>query len=169
MLRRLVVRGDRRQARNRHLDVRSGLRSACCRAASAASAAGASTSRSHLVRIVAGVVHARPVPHGRPAGDGRPAEGLLADLTDAQREAVVSDAAPLCVLAGAGSGKTRVLTRRVAHRCLTGDADPAHVLVLTFTRKAAGELSARLSALGLRDRVAAGTFHAVAAAQLRRW
>ncbi len=127
------------------------------------------------------MVHARPVRHGRPGGDGRPrgdgllagdarpVGGLLADLTDAQREAVVSDAAPLCVLAGAGSGKTRVLTRRVAHRCLTGDADPAHVLVLTFTRKAAGELSARLSALGLRDRVAAGTFHAVAAAQLRRW
>ena len=77
---------------------------------------------------------------------------------------------PLCVLAGAGSGKTRVLTRRIAYRALTGDHDPRHVLALTFTRKAAGELSTRLRSLGLRDSVAAGTFHAVAYAQLRtRW
>ena len=51
---------------------------------------------------------------------------------------------PLCILAGAGSGKTRVLTRRIAYRAATGDADPRHVLALTFTRKAAGELATRL-------------------------
>src|SRR5439155_5497720 len=68
------------------------------------------------------------------------------------------------------SGKTRVLTRRIAYRAATGQHDARHVLALTFTRKAAGELASRLAALGLRDRVAAGTFHAVALAQLRaRW
>jgi DNA helicase II / ATP-dependent DNA helicase PcrA len=95
---------------------------------------------------------------------------LLEDLNDAQRAAVTSTAQPLCILAGAGSGKTRVLTRRIGHRVATADADPRHVLALTFTRKAAGELNSRLRALGLRDAVAAGTFHSVAYAQLRaRW
>ena len=74
----------------------------------------------------------------------------------------------MCILAGAGSGKTRVLTRRIAHRVLTGTADAPHVLALTFTRKAAHELRGRLHELGVRDSVVAGTFHAVAYAQLRR-
>jgi DNA helicase-2/ATP-dependent DNA helicase PcrA len=107
---------------------------------------------------------------GEHSGDGAPPpDALLDGLTDAQRRAVVSEATTLCVLAAAGAGKTRVLTRRIAYRALTGGADPAHVLALTFTRKAAGELSDRVRGLGLRDRVATGTFHAVAAAQLRRW
>ena len=55
------------------------------------------------------------------------------------------------IVAGAGSGKTRVLTRRIAHRAATGAIDPRHVLALTFTRKAAGELNGRLRRLGLRD------------------
>jgi len=93
---------------------------------------------------------------------------LLDDLNEAQREAVTTTASPLCILAGAGSGKTRVLTRRIASRVLSGDADASHVLALTFTRKAAGELRQRLAALGVRDQVVAGTFHAVAYAQLRR-
>jgi DNA helicase-2/ATP-dependent DNA helicase PcrA len=96
------------------------------------------------------------------------ADGLLHGLNEAQRRAVTTDAAPLCILAGAGSGKTRVLTRRIAWRVAQASADPRHVLALTFTRKAAGELSSRLSALGVRDQVAAGTFHAIAYAQLRR-
>jgi DNA helicase-2/ATP-dependent DNA helicase PcrA len=95
-------------------------------------------------------------------------ERLLDGLNPAQRQAVESEAAPLCILAGAGSGKTRVLTRRIARRVLDGSADAGHVLALTFTRKAAGELRSRLSALGVRDQVAAGTFHALAYAQLRR-
>lgn len=97
-------------------------------------------------------------------------EHLLDDLNPAQRQAVVSTASPLCILAGAGSGKTRVLTRRIAYRLASGTADASHVLSLTFTRKAAGELRQRLFRLGIRDSVAAGTFHSLAYAQLRlRW
>jgi len=97
-------------------------------------------------------------------------DALLDGLNDAQRLAVTSAASPLCILAGAGSGKTRVLTRRIAWRAGTNDLDPRHVLALTFTRKAAGELTSRLRSLGLRDQLAAGTFHGVAYAQLRaRW
>ena len=93
---------------------------------------------------------------------------LLDGLDPTQRQAVVSDAAPLCILAGAGSGKTRVLTRRIAHRVLTDQAEASRTLALTFTRKAAGELRRRLEGLGVREQVAAGTFHAIAYAQLRR-
>jgi len=101
---------------------------------------------------------------------GVDADALLEGLNDAQRAAVTSTTSPLVILAGAGSGKTRVLTRRIAWRAATGDLDPRHVLALTFTRKAAGELTDRLRSLGLRDRLAAGTFHSVAYAQLRnRW
>lgn len=97
-------------------------------------------------------------------------DDLLHGLTPAQREAVTAASSPVCILAGAGSGKTSVLTRRVAWRAATGDLDPRHVLALTFTRKAAGELGQRLRSLGLRDHVAAGTFHSIAYAQLRsRW
>ena len=96
------------------------------------------------------------------------APALLADLTAPQRAAVSTEGQPLAILAGAGAGKTRVLTRRIAYRIATGTADAGHVLALTFTRKAAGELVDRLRALGVRDQVAGGTFHAVAYAQLRR-
>jgi DNA helicase-2/ATP-dependent DNA helicase PcrA len=104
------------------------------------------------------------------AMDGTDPDALLAGLNEAQAEAVLSHAAPLCIHAGAGSGKTRVLTRRIAHRIVTEQADARHVLALTFTRKAAGEMRRRLRRLQLRDNVAAGTFHAIANAQLRsRW
>jgi DNA helicase-2/ATP-dependent DNA helicase PcrA len=94
-------------------------------------------------------------------------EALLEGLDERQRLAVTSTAQPLVVLAPAGSGKTRVLTRRIAHRVAIGAADPRHVLALTFTRKAAGELTERLGRLGLRGDATAGTFHAVAWGQLR--
>ena len=93
---------------------------------------------------------------------------LLSGLSPAQLEAVTTPGQPLCILAGAGSGKTRVLTRRIAWRVADGQALASHVLALTFTRRAADELSTRLGALGVRDHVAAGTFHAIAYAQLRR-
>ena len=92
---------------------------------------------------------------------------VLDDLDPAQRAAVVSEAAPLCILAGAGSGKTRVLTRRIAHRVHVGAAEADRTLALTFTRKAAGELRSRLAALGV-EGVKAGTFHATALGGLRR-
>lgn len=97
-------------------------------------------------------------------------ESLLTGLSEAQREAVAADDSMLCVLAGAGSGKTRVLTRRVAWLADSERIDPAHALILTFTRKAASELTRRLAGLGLDHGVATGTFHSVAYAQLRaRW
>ena len=93
---------------------------------------------------------------------------LLRGLDASQREAVTSPSAPLAILAGAGSGKTRVLTRRIAFQASEGATDPRHVLAVTFTRKAAGELRARLSRLDVQHAVTAGTFHAIALAQLRR-
>jgi DNA helicase-2/ATP-dependent DNA helicase PcrA len=95
------------------------------------------------------------------------ADDLLHDLDDTQRRAVTSPSRPLAIVAPAGSGKTRVLTRRIAWRVASGDADASHVLALTFTRRAAGEMRERLEKLGLRSGVAAGTFHGVAYAQLR--
>ena len=95
---------------------------------------------------------------------------MLADLDADQRRAVTTESALVAVIAGAGSGKTRVLTRRVAYRVATGTADPGHTVVLTFTREAAGELRRRLPRLGLTERVTAGTFHSVAQQLLRqRW
>lgn len=96
-------------------------------------------------------------------------DALLSGLTDEQREAVTTTASPLCIIAGAGSGKTRVLTRRIAWHSTEGSIDPRRVMALTFTRRAAGELRSRTRRLGLRDEIAAGTFHAVALAMLRRF
>ncbi len=110
------------------------------------------------------------VPDALDEREAQQTASLLKSLNEAQRSAVTSDATTLRILAGAGSGKTRVLTHRIAHRAITGDADPARVLAVTFTRKAASELRDRLARLGLREGVQAGTFHAVAWAQLRqRW
>ena len=95
------------------------------------------------------------------------ADRLLTGLDDSQRRAVVEPSLPLAILAPAGSGKTRVLTHRIAWQSATQAIEPAHVLALTFTRKAAGELRLRLRRLGVRDGLTAGTFHAVALAQLR--
>src|ERR1700733_1511247 len=92
----------------------------------------------------------------------------LRGLTGPQRRAVMADAAPLCVLAGAGSGKTTVLTRRVARRIFDGSAEAGHSLVVTFTRKASRELRDRLWRLEVPGPVFAGTFHAAAYSQLRR-
>ena len=90
--------------------------------------------------------------------------GLLTDLTPSQQLAVTTPSATVCVLASAGAGKTRVLTRRVGYRVVTGAAKPEHVVAITFTRKAADELRQRLSDLGLAAPVTAGTFHSLASA-----
>jgi len=98
----------------------------------------------------------------------RDPDDLLADLDAAQREAVRITTGPLCILAGAGSGKTRVISRRVAYALATGVVRPRDVLVVTFTDKAAREMAGRLAALGHRG-VAASTFHAAALRQLRHF
>jgi DNA helicase-2/ATP-dependent DNA helicase PcrA len=95
-------------------------------------------------------------------------EALLAGLDPAQVEAVRITRGPLVIHAGAGSGKTRVVSHRVAYAVATGAVDPRRVLVVTFTDKAAGEMADRLDTLGLRG-TAARTFHAAALAQLRHF
>ncbi|MDO8485871.1 MAG: ATP-dependent DNA helicase UvrD2 [Candidatus Limnocylindrales bacterium] len=98
----------------------------------------------------------------------RDAETLLIDLDPAQREAVTITSGPLCILAGAGTGKTRVISRRVAYALATAVVRPRDVLVVTFTDKAAGEMRARLAGLGQQG-VTAATFHAAALRQLRHF
>lgn len=98
----------------------------------------------------------------------RDADSLLSDLDPAQREAVTITSGPLCILAGAGSGKTRVISRRVAYALATGMVRPRDVLVVTFTDKAAAEMRSRLAALG-QPGVTAATFHAAALRQLRHF
>jgi DNA helicase-2/ATP-dependent DNA helicase PcrA len=93
---------------------------------------------------------------------------LLADLTPAQRDAVTHVDGPLLVLAGAGSGKTRVITRRVA--CLLSRGVPgSQILALTFTNKAAGEMRERINALAPGAGVWVGTFHSLCARLLRTY
>lgn len=89
----------------------------------------------------------------------------LAGLDERQLEAATTLRGPVCVLAGAGTGKTRVITHRIAHGVETGAYSPRRVMAVTFTTKAAGELRGRLRALGVQG-VAARTFHAAALAQL---
>jgi len=90
---------------------------------------------------------------------------LLEDLNDAQRAAVLAVSGPVVILAGAGTGKTRVISRRAAYAIATGAVAASDVLVVTFTDKAAGEMAARLASLG-RPGVTARTFHAHALSQL---
>ena len=92
-------------------------------------------------------------------------EALLAGLDPEQREVALAGRGPVCVLAGAGTGKTRAITYRIAYAAATGTVDPAHVLALTFTVRAAGELRGRLRQLGV-GLVRASTFHAAALRQL---
>ena len=87
---------------------------------------------------------------------------LVTGLEPAQREAVLAAEPVVCVLAGAGTGKTRVLTLRVARRLVDESAQRGHVLVCTFSRKAAQELRDRLYGLGVGRDVEAGTFHRAA-------
>ncbi len=94
--------------------------------------------------------------------------GILDGLDDAQREAVTTLRGPVRVLAGAGTGKTRVITRRIALGVATGTYSPGRVMAVTFTAKAAGEMRGRLRGLGV-DGVAARTFHAAALAQLNHF
>jgi DNA helicase II / ATP-dependent DNA helicase PcrA len=95
-------------------------------------------------------------------------ERLLEDLNPSQREAVTATSGPLAIVAGAGSGKTRVISRRAAYAIETGVVESDQILLVTFTDKAAGEMVDRMAALGHRG-VMARTFHAAALAQLRHF
>ena len=93
------------------------------------------------------------------------ADALLAGLDPEQREVAMATRGAVCVLAGAGTGKTRAITHRIAYAAAIGVVDPAHVLALTFTVRAAGEMRGRLRQLGVAQ-VRASTFHAAALRQL---
>src|SRR2546426_8124150 len=90
------------------------------------------------------------------------ADRILEGLNEAQREAVTHDAGPLLIVAGAGTGKTTVITRRIAYLISQGKARPEEILALTFTDKAAAEMEERVDTLvpyGYAD-VEISTFHA---------
>jgi DNA helicase II / ATP-dependent DNA helicase PcrA len=92
-------------------------------------------------------------------------ETIFAGLNPEQRRAVEAVRGPVCILAGAGSGKTTTITRRIANQVATGTFAPGQMLAVTFTEKAAGEMRSRLGRLGITG-VPARTFHAAALAQL---
>ncbi len=95
------------------------------------------------------------------------ADELLTALDPEQRAVALARSGPVCVLAGAGTGKTRAITHRIAYAVATGAVNPAQVLALTFTVRAAGELRGRLRALGGgAAAVRATTFHSAALRQL---
>jgi DNA helicase-2/ATP-dependent DNA helicase PcrA len=99
-------------------------------------------------------------------------DAVLGSLDPEQREVALVSRGPVCVLAGAGTGKTRAVAHRIAYSAATGAADPARVLAVTFTTRAAAELRARLRQLGTAvpgaglERVQARTFHSAALRQL---
>ena len=90
---------------------------------------------------------------------------ILAALDPDQRAVALATRGPVCVIAGAGTGKTRAITHRIAYAAAIGTMDPQKVLALTFTAKAAGEMRARLRSLGV-PQVAARTIHSAALKQL---
>jgi DNA helicase II / ATP-dependent DNA helicase PcrA len=101
------------------------------------------------------------------------ADAVLAALDPEQRQVALAARGPVCVLAGAGTGKTRAVAHRIAYAVATGVVDPSRVLAVAFTTRAAGELRGRLRQLGDRalpgggmERVQARTFHAAALRQL---
>ena len=131
----------------------------------------------------AAVARARSGEAGAPSlpssyGPGSPARGvtvadpadLLTGLNPAQGRAVTHSGSPLLIIAGAGSGKTRVLTHRIAHLIATGRARPGEILAITFTNKAAAEMRERVTALvgPAGERMWVSTFHSACVRILRR-
>ncbi|MFD8146839.1 ATP-dependent DNA helicase UvrD2 [Streptomyces sp. NPDC059708] len=114
-------------------------------------------------------VTAATQPPSFPAGPGTgaaDADAVLLGLDPEQREVATTLRGPVCVLAGAGTGKTRAITHRIAYGVRSGQLMPASVLAVTFTNRAAGEMRGRLRALGAGG-VQARTFHSAALRQLQ--
>jgi DNA helicase-2/ATP-dependent DNA helicase PcrA len=93
---------------------------------------------------------------------------ILDGLNPEQRRAAEAVRGPVCILAGAGSGKTTTITRRIAHQVASAAFDAGEILAVTFTDKAAGVMKSRLAALGVRG-IDARTFHSAALGQLHRY
>src|SRR3990167_6053410 len=93
---------------------------------------------------------------------------ILKDANPDQKKAVINSGGPMIILAGAGSGKTRVLTYKVVYLIEHRDIDPSNILMVTFTNKAANEMKERISRLITRpDKPMIGTFHSLCARILR--
>ena len=123
-----------------------------------------------LARAGAGAGAGAPsAPYG-PAPIAVDPDELIRDLNPAQRRAVTHSGSPLLIIAGAGSGKTRVLTRRIAHLIATRRARPGEILAITFTNKAAAEMRERVAALigPVGERMWVSTFHSACVRILRR-
>ncbi len=134
----------------------------------------ASVRAADLVRAAADAAQGRSGsadgPRPDPARRASALAELVADLNPPQRDAVEHRGGPLLIVAGAGSGKTRVLTRRIAHLLAAGDARPGEILAITFTNKAAAEMRDRVeAAVGPRARAMwVSTFHSACVRILRR-
>src|SRR5215469_17241976 len=121
------------------------------------------------VQMREGHVRASQIP---PAASLSGPEAVLANLDPEQQEVALAARGPVCVLAGAGTGKTRAVAHRIAYLAATAQADPARILAVTFTTRAAGELRGRLRQLGDLvpgaglGQVQARTFHSAALRQL---
>ncbi|MEW2542676.1 DNA helicase PcrA [Micromonospora chalcea] len=111
----------------------------------------------------------RPAPPRRPGAPGSDPQALLDGLNGPQRDAVTHAGSPLLIVAGAGSGKTRVLTNRIAYLLAARDVHPGEIIAITFTNKAAGEMKERVAALvGPRARMMwVSTFHSACVRILR--
>ena len=109
-----------------------------------------------------------PPPRNVKVADPHALDPLMADLTPAQRQAVAHLEGPMLVLAGAGSGKTRVITRRIAYLIRSG-AVGSSILAITFTNKAAGEMKRRIEDIVPNSGVWVGTFHSVCARLMRTY
>ncbi|MBN2624957.1 MAG: UvrD-helicase domain-containing protein, partial [Acidimicrobiales bacterium] len=133
--------------------------------------ASASASASADDDGAAGVADAVAGPDGAPVAPGSdPISHLIEGLNPVQSDAVTHAEGPLLVVAGAGSGKTRVLTHRIAHLIRDKGVSPFEILAITFTNKAADEMKSRVATLvgPVADKMWVSTFHSACVRMLRR-